>query len=161
MVRARPLIASADLRRCGSPGVWTGTTLPRDVTEGSADQRASKTGRGRHFLRCSGIPIIRGDSAVCKDAGIFQPLSDVPKPAETSSSAWITGTRSFNMSLVIVCHARFLKLGVDSYLYVMEGGQHGSYNIGEHMTPEGARYGILHRPVVPTASLTINARKSV
>jgi hypothetical protein len=41
------------------------------------------------------------------------------------------------MRRVIVCQARFLRLGVDSYLYVMEGGQHGAYDIGEHMTPEG------------------------
>jgi monoterpene epsilon-lactone hydrolase len=57
--------------------------------------------------------------------------------AKFPPTLWITGTPSFDMSPVIVCHGRFLKLGVDSYLYVMEGGQHGAYNIGEHMTPEG------------------------
>jgi monoterpene epsilon-lactone hydrolase len=55
--------------------------------------------------------------------------------AKFPPTLWITGTRSFDMSPVIVCHARFLKLGVDSYLYVMEGGPHGAYNIVEHMTP--------------------------
>jgi monoterpene epsilon-lactone hydrolase len=49
----------------------------------------------------------------------------------------ISGTRAGDMSPVIVAHARFLKLGVDSYLYIMEGGQHGAYNIGENATPEG------------------------
>jgi monoterpene epsilon-lactone hydrolase len=49
----------------------------------------------------------------------------------------ISGTRAGDMSPAIVAHARFLKLGVDSSLYIMEGGQHGAYNIGENTTPEG------------------------
>jgi acetyl esterase/lipase len=53
------------------------------------------------------------------------------------STLWITGTRSFDMSPVIVSHARLLRLHVDSHLYVQEGGQHGAYNIGQHMTTEG------------------------
>ena len=40
--------------------------------------------------------------------------------AKVPPTLWITGTRSFDMSRAIVCHTRFLKLGVDSYLYVME-----------------------------------------
>jgi hypothetical protein len=38
--------------------------------------------------------------------------------------------------------------------YVMKRGQHGAYNIGEHMTPEGRGYGRLHRLMVPTAHLS-------
>ena len=30
------------------------------------------------------------------------------------------------MSAIVVSHARLLKLGVDSYLYVTEGGWHGA-----------------------------------
>lgn len=49
----------------------------------------------------------------------------------------ISGTRSGDMSAAIVAHARFLKLGVDSYLYIIEGGWHGAYNTGGYATPEG------------------------
>jgi acetyl esterase/lipase len=56
--------------------------------------------------------------------------------AKFPPTLWITGTRSFDMSPVAVSHAQMLRLGVDSYLYVMEGGQHGAYNFGEYMTPE-------------------------
>jgi hypothetical protein len=50
------------------------------------------------------------------------------------ATLWVTGTRSFGMSPVI---ARLLKPGIDSHLYVMEGGRHGAFHIGHHMTPEG------------------------
>jgi monoterpene epsilon-lactone hydrolase len=49
----------------------------------------------------------------------------------------LSGTRAPDMSPAVFAHAHFLKLGVDSSLYLMEGGQHGAYNIGENMTPEG------------------------
>lgn len=39
----------------------------------------------------------------------------------------LSGTRSREMSAAIVAHARFLKLGVDSSLYLMEGGWHGAH----------------------------------
>jgi monoterpene epsilon-lactone hydrolase len=39
----------------------------------------------------------------------------------------LTGTREYWFSAVIAAHARFLKLGVDSSLYVMEGAPHGAH----------------------------------
>lgn len=44
----------------------------------------------------------------------------------------LTGTRAFEMSATVVAHARFLKLGVDSSLYIIEGMAHG-----EHMAAVG------------------------
>ena len=39
----------------------------------------------------------------------------------------LTGTRAFEMSTVVTNHARFLKLGVDASLYIIEGSLHGSH----------------------------------
>jgi len=39
---------------------------------------------------------------------------------------FVSGTRANDFSAVVTSHARMLKLGVDSSLYVMEGGWHGS-----------------------------------
>lgn len=39
----------------------------------------------------------------------------------------MSGTRAFDMSMVVTAHAKFLKLGVDSSLYIMEGGTHGAH----------------------------------
>jgi len=50
------------------------------------------------------------------------------------ATLWVIGTRSCGISPVI---GRLLKLGVDSHLYVMEGGPHGAFHIGQHTTPEG------------------------
>jgi hypothetical protein len=38
----------------------------------------------------------------------------------------LSGTRALDLSPAIVADAQFLKLGVDSYLYLMEGGWHGA-----------------------------------
>jgi len=38
----------------------------------------------------------------------------------------VTGTRSLDMSPAIAAHSRLLRPGVDTYLYVMEGGWHGA-----------------------------------
>lgn len=48
----------------------------------------------------------------------------------------VSGTRAMEMSAAVVAHAKFLKLGVDSQLYLMEGGQHGAYIGNLAMTPE-------------------------
>lgn len=41
----------------------------------------------------------------------------------------LSGTRDFAMSTTAVAHARFLKLRVDSSLYIMEGGIHGAHAV--------------------------------
>lgn len=48
----------------------------------------------------------------------------------------LSGTRSYEMSWAAVAHAKFLKLGVDSSLYIIEGSYHGAYHVGAHDTPE-------------------------
>lgn len=48
----------------------------------------------------------------------------------------VAGTRAVEMSQVVAAHARFLRLGVKSSLYIIEGGWHGS-PIGAQGTPEG------------------------
>jgi hypothetical protein len=70
--------------------------------------------------------------------GILEPL---PSSGETSSSAGRRPRKHdelchtldnrlsiFVMIPIIVCHAQFLKLGVHSFLYVMEGARHGACN---------------------------------
>lgn len=39
----------------------------------------------------------------------------------------LSGTRAFEMSAVINAHARFLRLGVDASLYIMEGATHAAH----------------------------------
>jgi acetyl esterase/lipase len=48
----------------------------------------------------------------------------------------VSGTRAVEMSPVIVAHAKFLRLGVKSSLYLMEGGWHAA-PLGAQGTPEG------------------------
>lgn len=47
----------------------------------------------------------------------------------------LSGTRAFEMSHVVVAHARLLRLGVESSLYIMEGAWHGAVLTAD--TPEG------------------------
>jgi epsilon-lactone hydrolase len=42
------------------------------------------------------------------------------------STLLLSGTRSYDMGPAVVAHARFLRLGVDSSLYIIEGGWHGA-----------------------------------
>ena len=46
--------------------------------------------------------------------------------AQYPPTLFLSGTRAFDMSSAITAHARLLKLGVDSYLYLMEGAWHGA-----------------------------------
>jgi acetyl esterase/lipase len=45
--------------------------------------------------------------------------------AKFPPTLFLSGTRAFEMSPAIIGHARLLKLGVDSSLYIVEGGGHG------------------------------------
>lgn len=47
--------------------------------------------------------------------------------ARFPATLFLTGTRSYEMSATVVAHARFLKLGVDSSLYVIEGAWHAAH----------------------------------
>jgi lysophospholipase L1-like esterase len=47
--------------------------------------------------------------------------------AKFPATLLLTGTRAYDMSATIVAHSKLLKLGVDSQLYVLEGGWHGAH----------------------------------
>jgi acetyl esterase/lipase len=66
------------------------------------------------------------DSANINDPSAFPSSSD-DVLSKFPPTLFLSGTRSFDLSPAVVAHARFLKLGVDSSLYVMEGGWHGAY----------------------------------
>jgi len=64
------------------------------------------------------------------------PGSSLEVLAKFPPTLLISGTRAPELSATIVAHARFLKLGVDSYLYIEEGGPHGAYDTVTYATPE-------------------------
>jgi epsilon-lactone hydrolase len=66
------------------------------------------------------------EGASSDDPRAYPGSSDVVL-AKFPPTLFLTGTRDFEMSAVIVAHARFLKLGVDSALYVMEGAPHAAH----------------------------------
>jgi monoterpene epsilon-lactone hydrolase len=55
---------------------------------------------------------------------------------------FLSGTRDFASSTVIAAHARFLKLGVEASLYLMEGAPHAAhvYGVGTPEAHEAHRY---------------------
>jgi acetyl esterase/lipase len=55
--------------------------------------------------------------------------------AKFPPTLFLTGTRAFECSRTVTSHAQFLRLGVDSQLYVIEGGAHGTF-LFSHATPE-------------------------
>jgi acetyl esterase/lipase len=110
----------------GTRPLWNGAGIFEPPPDAPKSAETSSSATAMDYLKTAKMDDPRAVPTVSDEA-----LAKFPP------TLWITGTRSFDMSPVIVCHARFLKLGVDSYLYVMEGGQHGAYNIGEQMTPEG------------------------
>ena len=54
------------------------------------------------------------------------PMSSATALAKFPSTLFVTGGRALDMSAAVTSHARLLKLGVDSYLYVMEGAWHAA-----------------------------------
>jgi len=61
-----------------------------------------------------------------KDPRAYPGISD-EELAKFPPSLFFTGTRASEMSAAIVAHAKFLKLGVDSQIYIQEEGVHGSF----------------------------------
>jgi acetyl esterase/lipase len=91
----------------------------------------------------SGLPVLNApprsipymETANPNDALAYPAISD-DVLTQFPPTLLVSGTRSGEMSAVIHAHARFLKLGVDSELYLMEGGWHGAMDSAED-TPEG------------------------
>ena len=108
---------------------------------------------------CSSAGSGRGDSAIWDTSGLLvAPATAAPAPAGYMSGAdpmdplarpivspqvlakfpptlLVTGTRAGEMSSAILSHAALLKAGVDSQLYLIEGGWHGFF-MGNQQIPE-------------------------
>jgi acetyl esterase/lipase len=54
------------------------------------------------------------------------PMASTTVLSKFPSTLFVTGGRALDMSAAVTSHARLLKLGVDSYLYVMEGAWHAA-----------------------------------
>lgn len=74
------------------------------------------------------------EDADLNDPKAYPESSDV-ELAKFPPTLLLSGTRDFTMSEAIVMHARLLKLGVDSSLYIMEGAPHAGHAIAVG-TPE-------------------------
>jgi monoterpene epsilon-lactone hydrolase len=74
------------------------------------------------------------ESADPKDP-VAYPGSSEAVLAKFPATLFLSGTRDFAMSVSVVAHARLLKLGVASSLYIMEGGPHGAHVVAVD-TPE-------------------------
>jgi acetyl esterase/lipase len=68
------------------------------------------------------------------DTSAFPGSSDTVL-AKFPPTLFLSGTRAHDMSAAVVSHAHLLSLGVDSSLYIMEGGWHGA-EIATAGTPE-------------------------
>jgi epsilon-lactone hydrolase len=75
------------------------------------------------------------EGASVNDAEAYPGISDAVL-AKFPPVLLVSGTRAVEMSDVVVAHARFLRLGVKSSLYILEGGWH-SAPLGAQGTPEG------------------------
>jgi acetyl esterase/lipase len=110
----------------GDSRIWTLPGVPA-VESGPT----SAPPPGRASLRPTGYM----EGADVNDPRAF-PGSSSEVLAKFPPTLLISGTRAPDMSPAIVAHARFLKLGVDSYLYIEEGGPHGAYDTVTYATPE-------------------------
>jgi len=112
----------------GDSSMWSITGLPwnevfmRDVTKSGG----ALAGGERSYMA----------TAEQTDPRAYPGASD-EELAKFPPTLLVSGTRAPEMSPAIVAHAKFLKLGVDSQLYLEEGGVHGAFSGGgEHMTSE-------------------------
>ena len=119
------------LPRPGAVGIFCSAPSPKWARKGDSGIWWSGTGLPRTQLleadRAALEPVQwYMDSADSNDPVAYPELSDAVL-ARFPPTLLLSGTRDFAMSALIVAHARFLKLGVDSSLYIMEGGAHGAY----------------------------------
>jgi acetyl esterase/lipase len=71
------------------------------------------------------------------DDPLAEPGISDPVVSKFPPTLFVTGTRAMDMSRAVTSHAQFLRLGVDSQLYVMEAAWHCAFVAGAHETPEG------------------------
>jgi acetyl esterase/lipase len=66
------------------------------------------------------------ESADVADAVAFPGIAD-DTLRQFPPTLYLSGSRDFSMSSTVVAHARFVRLGVDASLYIMEGAPHGAH----------------------------------
>lgn len=96
----------------------------------SADSSMWSSAGGMWMRPQGGGALSQGYMATAaRDDPLAYPLISPVALSKFPSTLFITGTRASEMSSVIHAHAQLLKQSVDSYLYVLEGGWHGTMNI--------------------------------
>ena len=122
---AAPGISGKDVfGKRGDSSMWTSTGLPWN------EEFTREVGK---FGSIHGLPYLR--NADPNDPRAYPGMSD-EELAKFPPSLFVTGTRASDLSPSSVAHAKFLKLGVDSQLYVQEGGTHGSFLNAAYNAPE-------------------------
>ena len=114
--------APAPVGKRGDSRIWGLTGLPWTT---AYEVEAGKLLRGKGYMAGADV----------NDPRAFPGASD-EELAKFPPTLLISGTRAPEMSVVIVAHAKFLKLGVDSELYLMEGGEHAAFVAGQYASPE-------------------------
>lgn len=122
--------------RPGAAGVfWSGITASPYPFGKFGDSLLWELGgvpRGDHTIYNRLIQQLSGYmDAVAPNDPVGYPGSSDEALKKFPPTLFVTGSRALDMSAAITSHARLLKLGVDSSLYVMEGGWHAaSYGSG-------------------------------
>lgn len=140
--QAVPWIRSKGLPRPGAVGVFCAAPAPYGRGDSSM---WSTTGLlwNDDFMKSAMKSAMSGNSrtymaTASKDDPRANPWVSDEELAKFPPTLLVSGTRAPDMSPAIVSHAKFLKLGVDSQLYIMEGGVHGAFSTDAAVdTPEG------------------------
>jgi epsilon-lactone hydrolase len=133
-------LQSKDRPRPGAVGVfWSGITNSPYPFGKFGDSLLWELGgvpRGDHTVYNRLITQLSGymDGVAANDP-VGYPGSSEGVMAKFPPTLFVTGTRALDMSAAITSHARLLKLGIDSSLYVMEGGWHAA-SYGSRGSPE-------------------------
>ena len=132
---------SKGLPRPGAAGIFCASTQRSLWTGGDSDMWGS--GSGKPVKALLAVP---SSPAAAKHHYLSTAKADNPLAFPAVSDAviakfpptlFVTGSRAMEMSSAIVSHAQMLRLGVDSQLYMIEGGWHGSFVLAGQNSPEG------------------------
>jgi len=130
---------SKNLPRPGAVGIFCASPGSRKLDGHGGDSQIWATA----VIPPSQVPVIRKAfkrfgwymaSADASDSNAYPGVSDAVL-AKFPATLFLTGTRDPGSSATFAAHARMLKLGVDSSLYVMEGAPHAAYVVAPQ-TPE-------------------------
>jgi monoterpene epsilon-lactone hydrolase len=128
------------LPRPGAVGIFCASAQPFSAKRGDSDMWGP-TGSGPLPPNSNVLAQLQSPRAYFATAKPDDPLA-YPGVSDAVISKFpptlfVTGTRAMEMSSAVTSHAQFLRLGVDSQLYVMEAGWHGAFVIDGQATPEG------------------------